>query len=108
MLRSAPMSRVAWRLLLISTLLAGLPSDRPALGDGALPARISRAEQAFIQQHWRRPLLPQGEAPEHFSSVERSLAPAACGTCHPVQFADWRASLHSRSKGPGIAGQLAE
>ncbi len=102
------MSRVAWRLLLISALLAGFPSDRPALGGGARPARISRAEQAFIQQHWRRPLPPQGEAPEHFSSVERSLAPAACGACHPVQFADWRSSLHSKSMGPGVAGQLAE
>jgi hypothetical protein len=40
--------------------------------------------------------------------VEASLAPEACGSCHPAQLADWRTSLHARTMGPGVAGQLVE
>ncbi len=96
------------RLLASSALLLLASSDRPALGDGGKPAGISRAEQDFIREHWRRPLAPQGQAPARFSPIERSLAPASCGTCHPVQFRDWQSSFHAKSMGPGIAGQLAE
>src|SRR5262245_10518040 len=64
--------------------------------------------EAFIARHWRTPLAPQGTAPARFSPVEASLAPEACATCHPVQFADWRTSLHSKAMGPGVAGQLVE
>lgn len=28
--------------------------------------------------------------------------------CHPQQYQDWQSALHSKSMGPGIAGQLAE
>jgi len=54
------------------------------------------------------PIPPQGEAPLSFSPLERSLAPRDCGACHPVQYEDWRASIHARSMGPGVAGQLVE
>src|SRR5206468_3241775 len=54
------------------------------------------------------PLAPQGPAPARFSPVEASLAPEACGSCHPAQFADWRTSLHAQAMGPGVAGQLVE
>ena len=108
MLRSAAMSRLSWQRVALSILLALLPWDQSALGDAARRAGISRAEQDFLRQHWRRPVAPQGEAPARFPPVERSLAPASCGTCHPVQLADWRTSLHSKSMGPGIAGQLVE
>jgi Cytochrome c554 and c-prime len=80
----------------------------PAAAEGRRPAPPSRAEQDFLAQHWRRPLAPQGEPPTSFSPVERSLLPENCGGCHPTQFADWSLSLHSKSMGPGIAGQLAE
>jgi len=70
--------------------------------------RASPAEQAFLRQHWKRPLAPQGTPPERFSGLERSLAPADCGVCHPVQFAAWKTSAHARSMGPGITGQLVE
>src|SRR5438105_9653799 len=63
---------------------------------------------AFIARHWRTPLAPQGPAPARFSPVEASLAPEACGSCHPAQFADWRTSMHARAMGPGVAGQLVE
>src|SRR5947199_5400478 len=64
--------------------------------------------QEFLARHWRQPLAPQGPPPARFSPLEASLAPEACGACHPAQLADWRTSLHSRSMGPGVAGQLVE
>jgi hypothetical protein len=76
--------------------------DAPRLGP------LARAERDFLDRHWRGPLAPQGEPPAGFSPLERSLAPVDCGACHPAQFADWRNSLHAKSMGPGIAGQLVE
>src|SRR5437773_6551279 len=64
--------------------------------------------QEFLVRHWRQPLASQGPPPGRFSTLEASLAPEACGACHPAQLADWRTSLHSRSMGPGVAGQLVE
>jgi cytochrome c554/c'-like protein len=72
------------------------------------PGGPSAAERDFIARHWRGAIPPQGPAPARFSPIERSLQPEACGACHPVQFSDWQASLHSKSMGPGIAGQLLE
>ena len=72
------------------------------------PGGPSAAERDFIARHWRGAIPPQGPAPARFSPIERSLQPEACGACHPVQFSDWQASLHSKSMGPGIAGQLVE
>jgi hypothetical protein len=62
----------------------------------------------FLSRHWWRPLAPQGPAPPRFSSLERSLAPESCGSCHPAQFADWKSSFHAGSMGPGVTGQLIE
>lgn len=61
---------------------------------------------AFIAQHWRQPLAPQGKPPAHFSALEASLDPATCGGCHAQQYSDWKTSLHSHTMGPGIAWQL--
>jgi hypothetical protein len=72
------------------------------------PAWAGDATAAFVRHHWRQPLPPQGAAPPGFSALEASLEPAACGTCHPVQFGDWRGSTHATSSGPGVAGQLVE
>ena len=74
---------------------------------GALGARIESVE-SFVARHWRAPLPPQGPPPARFTPLEASLAPEACGACHPVQFADWRTSVHATAMGPGVAGQLAE
>ncbi|HDH08910.1 MAG TPA: hypothetical protein ENG90_01240 [Gammaproteobacteria bacterium] len=62
----------------------------------------------FLRKYWSRPLKAQGQPPAGLSSVETSLFPASCGTCHRSQFNDWRESLHARSMGPGIMGQLVE
>jgi len=64
--------------------------------------------ESFVARHWRAPLAPQGPAPARFSPLEASLAPEACGTCHPAQLADWRTSTHAAAMGPGVTGQLTE
>ena len=64
--------------------------------------------EAFLAKHWQRPLSHQGVAPSHYSALEGSLAADACGSCHPQQHSDWSQSLHSRSMGPGLMGQLID
>src|SRR5262249_21312178 len=101
------MSRPWWGVAAVAIILlavagAAAPADAPRLGP------LSRGDRDFLIQHWRAPLAPPGQAPERFTAVERSLAPADCGACHPTQFADWRDSVHAKSMGPGIAGQLVE
>src|SRR5262245_11052042 len=56
--------------------------------------------------YWPQVLAPQGNPPAHWSDVEKSLAPEACGQCHSTQLAEWQTSLHSRAMGPGLLGQL--
>ena len=93
------MIRMHRRLALFGVVLAVLaPAARAAAPD----------VEAFVARHWRAPLAPQGSPPERFSATEASLAPDACGTCHPAQLADWRTSLHARAMGPGVTGQLVE
>ena len=75
------------------------------------PQRASEAQasddvDAFVKRHWRLPIPPQGEPPAAFSPIEASLHPKECALCHRQQFEDWKTSLHSRSMGPGIYGQL--
>lgn len=64
------------------------------------------SQDDFLQQHWQRPLAPQGLPPEHFSELEASLAPKSCGQCHQQQYQDWQQSLHSQTMGSGITWQL--
>lgn len=88
----------AW--IALALLAAGCTS-------GALAAQ-SESVEAFVARHWRAPIAAQGPPPPRFSALEASLAPEACGACHPVQLADWRTSTHAAAMGPGVAGQLAE
>ncbi|MEN8162036.1 MAG: multiheme c-type cytochrome, partial [Myxococcota bacterium] len=62
----------------------------------------------FLAAHWRLPIAPQGEAPPDWPALERSLASADCGSCHPKQLAEWRGTLHAKAYSPGFAGQLLE
>jgi len=104
------MGRTA-RLVVAALLALALPADaadRMPRPGGLSPSGLSNDEGEFFEKHWRRAIPPQGPAPARFSSIERSLQPEACGACHPVQFGDWQASLHSKSMGPGVAGQLVE
>src|SRR5213594_4383003 len=75
---------------------------------GAVNAPGAETIQEFLGRHWRQPLVPQGPPPARFSPLEASLRPEACGSCHPAQLADWTTSLHARSMGPGLVGQLVE
>lgn len=103
------MVRRIWRRLGPIGLALGLLAQGPAvLADGGGLRPITEAEQEFLERHWRMPIPPQGEPPASFAPAERSLAPRECGTCHPAQYEDWRSSIHARSMGPGIAGQLVE
>lgn len=61
---------------------------------------------AFLERHWRLPIPPQGPPPSTYTPVEVSLHPKDCGVCHPQQYQDWQTSVHSRSMGPGVYGQL--
>jgi hypothetical protein len=88
-------------------LAIAAPAGQAAPGE-ARPAGPTATERAFIDRHWRRPLPPQGQPPSRFTPIERSLAPEGCGVCHPAQRADWSTSLHARSMGPGVMGQLVE
>ena len=107
-MRSTARWTAARRSIWLGLLVLLAASDRPAIGQPVKAPRISAAEQAFIRDHWQRPIPRQGDAPARFSPIERSLAPVSCGTCHPLQFQDWSGSIHSKSMGPGIAGQLVE
>jgi hypothetical protein len=80
----------------------------PLLVGSVVIAMAADGVDEFIRRHWRAPIAPQGAAPERFSPVEASLTPEACGTCHAVQYGDWKTSLHAKSMGPGVAGQLAD
>ncbi|MGH7333164.1 MAG: multiheme c-type cytochrome [Candidatus Rokuibacteriota bacterium] len=72
------------------------------------PASARDSTSDFSTRHWRQPLAAQGTPPASFSPLERSLNPESCGTCHPLQYGDWRGSIHAAASGPGIAGQLVE
>jgi hypothetical protein len=62
----------------------------------------------FLRRHWSAPIPIQGPPPPTFSSMEASLHPETCGSCHPAQYADWRTSWHAASMGPGVLGQVRE
>jgi len=79
-----------------------------ALAFVATAAGGTDTAEEFVRRHWRAPLAPQGPAPARFSTLEASLRPESCGTCHPAQYADWRTSWHAAATGPGVAGQLVE
>src|SRR5881296_1665281 len=92
------MSSRAARLLATSLILAVV-----ATASGG-----TESVEEFVRRHWRAPLAAQGPAPARFSTLEASLRPESCGTCHPAQYADWRTSWHAAATGPGVAGQLVE
>ncbi len=86
----------------------GAPLLLAILSGGGAVFGITRAGQEFLDRHWHRPLPPQGAPPARFSPLERSLEPSSCGVCHPAQWNDWQTTVHARSMGPGVRGQLAE
>lgn len=86
-------------------LALGLGQAGAASGD----SERTRVLGEFLDEHWRTlPLASQGAAPEVWSEAERSLDPARCGACHPLQLEQWRSSLHAGAYSPGFSGQLIE
>ncbi len=107
------------RVLLLATLpllvACGAENDPPphagAMADASASAGGAEREATlgpFLAAHWTLPIAPQGDAPADWSPLEADLDPAACGTCHPKQFAEWQGSLHAGAFSPGFAGQLIE
>ncbi|MEJ2130353.1 MAG: multiheme c-type cytochrome [Gammaproteobacteria bacterium] len=104
-----PMVPTIHRATLMSACLTLLFGCVERSGEPSTPGRapLTEREATFLEDHWR-PIEPQGSAPRRYSTLEASLAPEACGACHPRQFEDWRASLHAKAMGPGVLGQLIE
>ncbi len=97
----------AARLVILLVVALSVVVAAAHAADPSLPrVGLSAGERDFIAKHWGPAIPPQGLPPARFSPIERSLQPEACGACHSVQFADWQASIHSRSMGPGLTGQL--
>jgi hypothetical protein len=71
-------------------------------------AASAESVSEFVRRHWAVPIPPQGPPPKGWSALEASLQPKDCGACHPVQYGDWRTSVHAASMGPGVAGQVDE
>jgi len=85
---------------------------RPLLALAVLSAAIALAIGAQpppsfdAENFWPPSLGSQGVPPEHWSDIEKSLAPSACGQCHSDQLAQWQTSRHAQAMSPGVVGQL--
>ena len=62
----------------------------------------------FVEAFWKTPIPLQGPAPAAYDSLASRLEPEACGVCHVRQFADWQGTVHRRSMGSGVLGQLVD
>lgn len=76
------------------------------VGAAAMTAAAQVLPTLDAASYWPQALSPQGNPPPHWSDVEKSLSPDACGQCHSAQLSDWRSSLHSHALSPGVLGQL--
>jgi thiol-disulfide isomerase/thioredoxin len=87
------------------------PAAAPPLARVARQAKPTGAEKAveeFLERHWSVSIPRQGKAPGRFMPLEASLDPQSCGTCHPALYTDWKTSLHAKTMGPGLTGQLVD
>ena len=96
--RRWPSSALA-AVMLVLTLLGLAGQAQNARGEDTPVASLPSG-------YWDRPLAKQGEAPQAWIEIERSLAPGACGECHMRQADEWRTSLHAKAFSPGLVGQL--
>ena len=60
----------------------------------------------FLDAFWSSPINLQGSAPASNDSLASRLESDSCGACHVRQLSDWKSSIHSRSMGPGVMGQI--
>ena len=103
----APKTVCTMRYLISLAVLVGIIALGFWFYSSPQPAASAQTDiETFLAQHWQRPLAPQGKPPAHFSELEASLSPQACGQCHQQQWQDWQNSLHSKTMGAGLAWQL--
>ncbi|MFQ5984650.1 MAG: multiheme c-type cytochrome [Alphaproteobacteria bacterium] len=99
--------KLTWDLgLAFSGVLALVLAVWPAVGRLGPTAGIAAAEEAMPADYWTVAVPFQGQAPAHWSDLEKSLAPESCADCHEDQYADWRTSLHAGSFSLGLVGQM--
>ena len=90
------------------TILIVMVTAGVLFGTVTFSQESSKGIGEFVTKHWRFPFAPNGQPPKGFSPLEASLDPKDCGTCHPVQFNDWKTTLHAKAMGPGVIGQWAD
>ncbi|MBI5236682.1 MAG: hypothetical protein HY886_10610 [Deltaproteobacteria bacterium] len=61
-------------------------------------ASLSATGEAALHEHWKRPV--------DTGNTVSGPYPDSCARCHQGQYEDWKGSLHSKSVGPGLVGQL--
>ncbi|RMD63792.1 MAG: hypothetical protein D6826_04070 [Alphaproteobacteria bacterium] len=93
-------------VVLVSGLAAVLNPPAAAADAGPWPDAKEPSVASLPPDYWHQPLAAQGEAPQEWSELERSLAPEACGQCHDDKYEQWRTSLHAQAFSPGLVGQL--
>ncbi len=59
-----------------------------------------------VEEYWEIPLKPNGGPPKFYSTLEASLDPKACASCHAKQYDEWANSLHSKTMSSGVLWQL--
>ncbi len=96
------------RLTVLITVSLILGAGVVLPGSAARREWDEKAQINFLRDHWRLPVPLQGKPPATWNPLEASLSAESCGKCPPAQLADWKTSLHSRSMGPGVKGQLVE
>jgi hypothetical protein len=67
-------------------------------------AAIGGEDFLSVSEYWGRPI--QLQIPNSKSQTPNSFYPETCGECHKEQHNGWKQSLHSKSVGPGLLGQL--
>ncbi|MCL7961279.1 MAG: hypothetical protein M8860_00340 [marine benthic group bacterium] len=105
--RVMSMSRVIWIVPLFVLIASCGDTDRSSF----VPESVDTEQEfssieSFVADYWRRPIPPQGPAPEGWVGIEASLDPEACGSCHTAKLEDWSTTLHAGAYSPGLSGQL--
>ncbi|VAV82365.1 hypothetical protein MNBD_DELTA01-78 [hydrothermal vent metagenome] len=88
--------------ILISTLLT-VAVAAITCGNGQAAVATPPSVTAAFSSHWERPLRLTKD-----KIKTPGLLPADCRLCHELQYAPWSRSLHSKSMGPGLMGQLSK
>lgn len=84
-----------------------IPSLLGAVGCLVVLSSDAKGGGDTLKEYWKRPIpLQRAKGIGQSAMPSTSFYPEACGECHKDQYNDWQGSLHSRSVGPGLLGQL--